>query len=185
MHVLNFVPNLNSLCEILFSRFCLIREVPSNGDTADTYSLLFSAFPVRQSSYIASYTSHIVLSIELSIEQEKIIEVIVLCHTDNIIQYQCTSLDPLLGVWQGVRVRMFMHYQLSARAYFTFLKLSGTQSDSSPGTYMYMYLHITHMYVYMCTCIQAYMYIYMYCTVCRMLWFQALPDASLLHLSFI
>ena len=43
------------------------------------------------------------------------------------------SLDPLLGVWQGVRVRMFMHYQLSARAYFTFLKLSGTQSVYSPG----------------------------------------------------
>ena len=43
------------------------------------------------------------------------------------------SLDPLLGVWQGVRVRMFMHYQLSARAYFTFLKLSGTQSVCSPG----------------------------------------------------
>ena len=35
------------------------------------------------------------------------------------------SLDPLLSVWQGVRVRMFMHYQLSARAYFHFLKLSG------------------------------------------------------------
>ena len=35
------------------------------------------------------------------------------------------SLDPLLAVWNGVRVRMFMHYQLSARAYFHFLKLSG------------------------------------------------------------
>ncbi len=28
---------------------------------------------------------------------------------------------------------MFMHYQLSARAYFTFLKLSGAQSGSSPA----------------------------------------------------
>ena len=46
---------------------------------------------------------------------------------------ELSSLDPLLGVWQGVRVRMFMHYQLSARAYFTFLKLSGTQSVYSPG----------------------------------------------------
>jgi len=36
-------------------------------------------------------------------------------------------LDDLLTVWQGVRVRMFMHYQLAARAYFTFLKLSGSQ----------------------------------------------------------
>lgn len=36
------------------------------------------------------------------------------------------SLDPLISVWQGVRVRMFMHYQLSARAYFHFLKLSGS-----------------------------------------------------------
>ena len=46
---------------------------------------------------------------------------------------QLPSLDLLLNVWQGVRVRMFMHYQLSARAYFTYLKLSGTQSDTSPG----------------------------------------------------
>lgn len=46
---------------------------------------------------------------------------------------QLPSLDPLLAVWQGVRVRMFMHYQLSARAYFTFLKLSGTQSVYAPG----------------------------------------------------
>ena len=58
---------------------------------------------------------------------------------------QLPSLDPLLGVWQGVRVRMFMHYQLSARAYFTFLKLSGTQSDSSPGTHV-------HVYNVMCSC---------------------------------
>ena len=35
------------------------------------------------------------------------------------------SLDPLLSLWHGVRKRMFMHYQLSARAYFHFLKLSG------------------------------------------------------------
>lgn len=71
------------------------------------------------------------------------------------------SLDPLLGVWQGVRVRMFMHYQLSARAYFTFLKLSGTQSVYSPGQsvftqsscqfksipsiYMYCYCTYIHM----------------------------------------
>ena len=34
-------------------------------------------------------------------------------------------LDSLLSIWHGVRVRMFMHYQLAARAYFTFLKLSG------------------------------------------------------------
>lgn len=34
-------------------------------------------------------------------------------------------LDNLLSIWHGVRVRMFMHYQLAARAYFTFLKLSG------------------------------------------------------------
>ena len=46
---------------------------------------------------------------------------------------QLPSLDPLLNIWQGVRVRMFMHYQLSARAYFTFLKLSGTQFGSAPG----------------------------------------------------
>ena len=43
------------------------------------------------------------------------------------------SMDDLLGVWAGVRVRMFMHYQLSARAYFTFLKLSGSQAGSSPA----------------------------------------------------
>lgn len=43
------------------------------------------------------------------------------------------SLDPLLAVWQGVRLRMFMHYQLSARAYFTFLKLSGSQAGTSAG----------------------------------------------------
>ena len=30
-------------------------------------------------------------------------------------------------------MRMFMHYQLSARAYFTFLKLSGSQAGSSPA----------------------------------------------------
>ena len=47
---------------------------------------------------------------------------------------QLPSLDPLLSIWQGVCVRMFMHYQLSARAYFTFLKLSGTQSGHAPGT---------------------------------------------------
>ena len=46
---------------------------------------------------------------------------------------QLSSLDPLVSIWHGVRVRMFMHYQLSARAYFTFLKLSGTQSVISPG----------------------------------------------------
>ena len=39
------------------------------------------------------------------------------------------SLDDLLAVWQGVRGRMFMHYQLAARAYFTFLKLSGSQAS--------------------------------------------------------
>ncbi len=44
-----------------------------------------------------------------------------------------SSLDGLLAVWSGVRVRMFMHYQLSARAYFTFLKLSGTQLGSASG----------------------------------------------------
>ena len=43
------------------------------------------------------------------------------------------SLDDLLAVWHGVRVRMFMHYQLAARAYFTFLKLSGSQAGSSSG----------------------------------------------------
>ena len=43
------------------------------------------------------------------------------------------SMDGLLAIWSGVRVRMFMHYQLSARAYFTFLKLSGSQASSSPG----------------------------------------------------
>ena len=43
------------------------------------------------------------------------------------------SMDDLLTVWTGVRVRMFMHYQLSARAYFTFLKLSGSQAGSSAG----------------------------------------------------
>ena len=46
---------------------------------------------------------------------------------------QLPSLDPLLAVWQGVRLRMFMHYQLSARAYFTFLKLSGSQAGTSAG----------------------------------------------------
>ena len=43
------------------------------------------------------------------------------------------STDDLLSIWAGVRVRMFMHYQLSARAYFTFLKLSGSQAGSSPA----------------------------------------------------
>ena len=43
------------------------------------------------------------------------------------------SMDDLLAIWAGVRVRMFMHYQLSARAYFTFLKLSGSQAGSSPA----------------------------------------------------
>ena len=43
------------------------------------------------------------------------------------------TMDDLLAIWAGVRVRMFMHYQLSARAYFTFLKLSGSQAGSSPA----------------------------------------------------
>ncbi len=43
------------------------------------------------------------------------------------------SIDDLVAIWSGVRVRMFMHYQLSARAYFIFLKLSGSQAGSSPG----------------------------------------------------
>ena len=48
-------------------------------------------------------------------------------------QLSSQSMDDLLSIWLGVRVRMFMHYQLSARAYFTFLKLSGSQAGSSPG----------------------------------------------------
>ena len=41
------------------------------------------------------------------------------------------SLEPLLSVWRGVRTRLFIHYQLAARAYFKFLHLSGTTSDPS------------------------------------------------------
>ena len=41
------------------------------------------------------------------------------------------SIDPLLSVWRGVRTRLFMHYQLAARAYFKFLELSGTTPDPS------------------------------------------------------
>lgn len=48
-------------------------------------------------------------------------------------QLPSTSTDDLISIWTGVRVRMFMHYQLSARAYFKFLKLSGSQAGSSPG----------------------------------------------------
>ncbi len=48
-------------------------------------------------------------------------------------QLPSSSMDDLLGIWSGVRVRMFMHYQLSARAYFIFLRLSGSQAGSSPG----------------------------------------------------
>ena len=43
------------------------------------------------------------------------------------------SLDELLSVWHSVRIRMFMHYQLAARAYFAFLKLSGSQAGMSPA----------------------------------------------------
>ena len=43
------------------------------------------------------------------------------------------SLDELLSVWHGVRIRMFMHYQLAARAYFAFLRLSGSQAGMSPA----------------------------------------------------
>ncbi len=46
------------------------------------------------------------------------------------------SMEGLLAVWQGVRVRMFMHYQLAARAYFIFLRLSGSQAGSSPGVWL-------------------------------------------------
>ncbi len=45
------------------------------------------------------------------------------------------SLDPLISVWQGVRVRMFMHYQLSARGYFHFLKLSGKYNINNSNNY--------------------------------------------------
>ena len=48
-------------------------------------------------------------------------------------QLPSNSMDDLVSIWSGVRVRMFMHYQLSARAYFIFLKLSGSQAGSSPG----------------------------------------------------
>ena len=48
-------------------------------------------------------------------------------------QLPSSSIDDLMAIWSGVRVRMFMHYQLSARAYFIFLKLSGSQAGSSPG----------------------------------------------------
>jgi PI-3-kinase-related kinase SMG-1 len=48
-------------------------------------------------------------------------------------QLPASSIDNLISIWSGVRVRIFMHYQLSARAYFTFLKLSGSQAGSSPG----------------------------------------------------
>ena len=41
------------------------------------------------------------------------------------------SLEPLLSVWHSVRTRLFIHYQLAARAYFKFLQLSGTTSDPS------------------------------------------------------
>lgn len=48
-------------------------------------------------------------------------------------QLPASSIDDLISIWSGVRVRIFMHYQLSARAYFIFLKLSGSQAGSSPG----------------------------------------------------
>lgn len=41
------------------------------------------------------------------------------------------SLEPLLSIWRGVRTRLFIHYQLAARAYFKYLQLSGTTSDTS------------------------------------------------------
>ena len=41
------------------------------------------------------------------------------------------SLEPLLSVWRGVRTRLFIHYQLAARAYFKFLQLSGATLDPS------------------------------------------------------
>lgn len=43
------------------------------------------------------------------------------------------SLDGLIAIWQGVRNRIFKHYQLAARAYFRFLNLSGHNPDDTQG----------------------------------------------------
>ena len=43
------------------------------------------------------------------------------------------SLDGLIAIWQGVRNRIFKHYQLAARAYFRFLHLSGHNPDDTQG----------------------------------------------------
>ena len=43
------------------------------------------------------------------------------------------SLDGLIIIWQGVRNRIFKHYQLAARAYFRFLNLSGHNPDDTQG----------------------------------------------------
>lgn len=43
------------------------------------------------------------------------------------------SLDGLIAIWQGVRNRIFKHYQLAARAYFQFLNLSGHNPDDTQG----------------------------------------------------
>ena len=43
------------------------------------------------------------------------------------------SLDGLITIWQGVRRRIFKHYELATRAYFKFLHLSGSHPDATPG----------------------------------------------------
>lgn len=82
------------------------------------------------------------------------------------------SLDPLLAIWHGVRKRMFMHYQLSARAYFHFLKLSGNIYPFSCSLFISFHVHTCilifqflsvslivfhhlslHVHVYTCVCV--------------------------------
>ena len=43
------------------------------------------------------------------------------------------TLDGLITIWQGVRNRIFKHYELATRAYFRFLHLSGSHPDETPG----------------------------------------------------
>lgn len=82
------------------------------------------AYSILLFLYLSSLVSLISLSQSLDMEEDtKSVkrQLLTVCPSLE----KMSVLDNLLSIWHGVRVRMFMHYQLAARAYFTFLKLSG------------------------------------------------------------
>lgn len=55
-----------------------------------------------------------------------------LVATDHAIAGNAEVLNSLIGVWTGIIDRVFSHYKQAATAYFTYLKLSGTESFEPP-----------------------------------------------------